>query len=281
MNYLKINRFSHHLQVDFKQLNRICHRLYNDYAPAELANRRNINQCSVSDSISLAILIGKAEIGIESPRRSSRFFSCMSHSRFNRRARMLLLLLYLIRHALNQEIDLSGKLTIVDSFPVPVCQPIRNRRIKIFRGYADIGYKATKKIFYYGFKVHALVSDNGYILNYTVTKASVHDTKEVPELVNNTGLSNQYLLGDEGYIGKKLADQLKQTGYILWTPHCKNMKDAKKHNDNELMAIRRTLDSDFSLLTYYNAENNRTRSLIGFQERLETAILAYCPERFN
>ncbi|NHL84031.1 IS982 family transposase, partial [Lactobacillus helveticus] len=43
--------------------------------------------------------------------------------------------------------------------------------------------------------------------------------------------------------------------------------------------------SDFSLLTYYNAENNRARSLIDFQSRLEIAILAYnlayCLERFN
>ena len=66
------------------------------------------------------------------------------------------------------------------------------------------------------------------------------------------------------------------------------MTGAKKHNDHQLMAIRRTIESDFSLLTYYNAENNRARSLIGligFQSRLEIAILAYnlayCLERFN
>lgn len=63
------------------------------------------------------------------------------------------------------------------------------------------------------------------------------------------------------------------------------MAGAKKHNDRQLMAIRRTIKSDFSLLTYYNAENNRARSLTGFQTRLEIAILtynlAYCLERFN
>ena len=58
---------------------------------------------------------------------------------------MLLPLIYLIRHGLKEEVDLSGDILIIDSFPVPVCQPIRNRRAKIFRGYADTGYKATKK----------------------------------------------------------------------------------------------------------------------------------------
>ena len=66
-------------------------------------------------------------------------------------------------------------------------------------------------------------------------------------------------------------------GYVLWTPYRKNMADAKKHNSHRLMAIRRTIESDFSLLTYYNAENT--------QVRLEVAILAYnlayFLERFN
>jgi len=74
-----------------------------------------------------------------------KFFVGLSHSRFNRRSRQLLPLIYLIRHVLNQEVDLSGKILIIDSFPVPVCQPVRNYRVKIFHDMADIGYKATKK----------------------------------------------------------------------------------------------------------------------------------------
>ena len=198
---------------------------------------------------------------------------------------MLLPLVYLIQHGLNEEVDLSGDILIIGSFPVPVCQPIRNRRAKIFRGYADIGYKATKKIYYYGFKVHAIVSDDGYLLDYIVTKASVHDAKETVESITNAHPDNRYLLGDEGYLGKNLHQRLEQMGYTLWTPYRKNMKNAQKHNKHYLMALRRTIESDFSLLSYYNAENNRARSLAGFQERLEVAILAYnmayCLERFN
>ena len=70
----------------------------------------------------------------------------LSHSRFNRRARQLLPLIYLIRQTLNQEVDLSGKILIIDSFPVPVCQPVRNYRVKIFHDIADIGYKVTKNV---------------------------------------------------------------------------------------------------------------------------------------
>lgn len=91
---------------------------------------------------------------------------------------------------------------IIDSFPVSVCQPVRNYRVKILRDIADIGYKATKKVYYYGFKVHAIVSDDGYLLDYAVTKASVHDAKETAELMTNAHPANHYLLGDEGYPAK-------------------------------------------------------------------------------
>lgn len=285
MNYPKLKHFSHHLQVSFSRLNIICRCLYKLYAPDALKQRRNINRCKISDSSILALLIWQASLGVESQRRFCEKLVNLSHSRFNRRARMLLPLIYLIRHGLNEEVDLSGDILIIDSFPVPVCQPIRNRRAKIFRGYADIGYKATKKIYYYGFKVHAIVSDDGYLLDYIVTKASVHDAKETVELITNAHPDNRYLLGDEGYLGKNLHQRLEQMGYTLWTPYRKNMKNAQKHNKHYLMALRRTIESDFSLLSYYNAENNRARSLAGFQERLEVAILAYnmayCLERFN
>lgn len=185
---------------------------------------------------------------------------------------MLLPLIYQFRYALNEEVELSGHILIIDSFPVPVCQPVRSHQAKIFRGYADIGYKATKQIYYYGFKVHAIVSDDGYLLDYVITKASIYDAKETIELIANVRPKN-------------LHQRLMRMGYLLWKPYRKNMKNARKHNNQYLMALRRSIESDFSLLSYYNAENNRARSLAGFQERLEVAILvyniAYCLERFN
>lgn len=52
------------------------------------------------------------------------------------------------------------------------------------------------------------------------------------------------------------------------------MEDVAKHDRRDLKQIRRTIEINFVLLTYYNAENNRVRNLIGFQERLELTILA-------
>ena len=77
---------------------------------------------------------------------------------------------------MNDQIS-SDTIAIVDSFPLPLCQSVRNHRASIFEGLADIGYNASKHLWFYGFKVHMLVTLSGYILNYIVTSASVHDIK--------------------------------------------------------------------------------------------------------
>ncbi len=81
-----------------------------------------------------------------------------------------------------------------------------------------LAIRQPKKIYYYGFKVHAIVSDDGYLLDYIVTKASVHDAKETVEPITNAHPDNSYLLGDEGYLGKKTASTLRANGlYALDT----------------------------------------------------------------
>ncbi|MBT9052669.1 transposase, partial [Lactobacillus delbrueckii subsp. bulgaricus] len=82
----------------------------------------------------------------------------------------------------------------------------RNRRAKVFEGTANIGYNSTKKFYYYGFKGHFAVSQDGYVLGCVITKASNHDAKEAEELILST---RHFILGDEGYIGKRLHDALK------------------------------------------------------------------------
>ncbi|MGT2736422.1 transposase [Streptococcus orisratti] len=52
---------------------------------------------------------------------------------------------------------------------------MRNTRDKLLEGFADIGYNASKRMWFYTFTVHMAVTESGYILNHIVTPASVHD----------------------------------------------------------------------------------------------------------
>jgi len=119
------------------------------------------------------------------------------------------------RQKLLQLHDIDTEYGIVDSFPIPLCQSVRNFRAKIFRGYADIGYNATKKIHFYGFKAHIKVTLSGYITNYVISQASLSDPVVVTELI--VAGPSQNLLTDVGYVGKDRQNDLRKLGWSLST----------------------------------------------------------------
>lgn len=101
-------------------------------------------------------------------------------------------------------------IVIIDSFPLPLWQPIRNHRTRIFNDLADIGYNASKNLWFYGFKGHMLVTLSDYILNDVVTPDSVHYIRTVDDLLENC--RQPYILADLGYLSRDLKDHLVQRG---------------------------------------------------------------------
>lgn len=69
-------------------------------------------------------------------------------------------LVQLIRKAMSDLIS-PDEIAIIDSFSLPLCQPVRNQRVASFKGLADIGYNVSKHLWFYGFKVHMLVTLSG------------------------------------------------------------------------------------------------------------------------
>ncbi|MDV5972526.1 UNVERIFIED_CONTAM: IS982 family transposase [Streptococcus canis] len=279
MSHLQYTAKSHHLQWNMRQLSKICSQFYQDYCPEDFKHRRNVCLSKVSDQSLLVLLLLQAELGIKSQRhfyRICQLFPCgtlLERSRFNRRARQLIWLVQVIRQAMNTQIS-PNTIVIIDSFPLPLCQSIRNHRVRLFNGIANIGYTASKHMWFYGFKVHMLVTLSGYILNYVVSPASVHDIKAVYELLERC--EQFVILADLGYLNRELKDELKQNGYHLWTPLRQNMEGAKQHNHWKLMAMRRTIETRFSeLCSLFDMERTLARGMTGLQLRIEQIILAY------
>ncbi|HEL2183172.1 TPA: IS982 family transposase [Streptococcus suis] len=278
-SHLQYTAKSHHLQWNVCQLSQICHHFYQNYCPDSFKHWRNVGLAKVSDESLLVLLLLQAELGITSQRHFysiCHLFPCgqlLERSRFNRRSKQLIWLVQLIRKAMSEMLP-SDKLAIIDSFPLPLCQPVRNHRATIFNGLADIGYNASKHLWFYGFKVHMLVTLSGFILNYVVTPASVHDIKVVYELLE--GCKQSVILGDLDYLSSELKKDLEQEGYHLWTPFRKNMTGAEEHNNWKVMAMRRTVETRFSeLCRLFDIEHTLARSLAGLQSRIEQIILAH------
>lgn len=288
LSHLKFKKYIHHFQVSFDHLRYVMKVLLQHFAPLSFLHRRNIKHTHVDDATLLALMLTQIDWGITSQARFCRLLKqlfpqwALERSRFNRRVRQLLPILQCLRRCLTKRCEYSD-LAIIDSFPVPLCQSVRNQRVRIFQPIANIGYNATKGVWFYGFKVHVVMEADGLILNYVVTKASVHDTREALELIH--GCPCPTVIADVGYVGKRLVQAFRQAGYQLWTPFRSNMQGAKQHNSRQLKKLRRRIESCFSSLNElqveHNTEHNTSRTCSGFQTRLELIILLYNLQRMR
>lgn len=285
MNHLHYTAKHHHLQYSMTQLKVICSYYYRHYAPKELTQRRNVHYCKVNDDTILVLLVLQAELGIKSQRRFYQLCQVflvttgLERTRFYRRARYLIPLLKRIHQGMTSQFH-QDDIVIMDSFPIPVCCPARHYKVCIFRDQATISYNPSKKMWFYGFKAHMLVTLSGFIVNYVVTPASVHDRQVAEDLLENTPFP--IVLADLGYLSQVLKQHLTQRGYHFWTPLRRNMANAKKHNHWKLKAERRTIETRFSgLCSEFDIERPLARSLKGLELWLEQAIFAYNLRFFN
>lgn len=93
--------------------------------------------------------------------------------------------------------------SFIDSTQLSVCH---NRRIgshKVMAGFAARG--KSRVDWFYGFKLHLVVNDQGELLGVKITAGNVDDRDPVPELAQ--ALFGK-LFGDRGYISQALFDQL-------------------------------------------------------------------------
>ena len=96
----------------------------------------------------------------------------------------------------------TSKTHIVDSAPIVVAKGSRSSRAKTAFELADKGYCASKKIWYYGVKIHILAEERLHSLpiprKILVTKASEHDLNAAKTMLKDA--ENIEVLADKAYI---------------------------------------------------------------------------------
>jgi hypothetical protein len=98
---------------------------------------------------------------------------------------------------------------IIDSFPVQVCKNIRIRRSKIVKGESFRGYNASKREYFYGFKVHMICTGQGIAVDFMITPASTHDNKAL-QMMNINLPPKSDLYADSAYLNAEIKDLLEE-----------------------------------------------------------------------
>lgn len=180
-------------------------------------------------------------------------------------------LLPLCQFLLSNKGACSG-VSFVDSLIIAVCH---NRRIganKVFKGVAKRGKSSVG--WFYGFKLHLVINDQGEILAFRLTPANVDDRVPVPQLTKD--LFGK-LIGDRGYISQQLFELLFEQGIQLITRIKSNMKNKLISMFDKLLTRKRAIIESVNdqLKNISQIEHSRHRSLPNFLVNIVAALLAY------
>ena len=175
-------------------------------------------------------------------------------------------------------IKLNGsQIYSVDSFPVEICQIQREKRSRLWRDIKLKGYNASKKRYFYGFKVHMVVTTNQEPISVYISQGSLHDLKASYNFLPNLP-KNSILIGDKAYISKDLKSLLADLGITLSALNRKNMKKDPEHKIKR--KLRKGVETAFSIITAKFGKYIRATSICGFLVKLKLFILAYSIDMF-
>ena len=160
----------------------------------------------------------------------------------------------------------------VDSTPIAVCHNKRIARNRVFVGAAKRGRSSMG--WFYGFKLHLIVNDQGELLAMQLTPGNTDDRKPLPQM---TRALWGKLVGDRGYISQPLFEQLFAKGLQLITPLRKNMRNRLVVLEDRLLTRKRSLIETINdqLKNVSQIVHSRHRSPINFLVNLTAGLIAY------
>jgi IS5 family transposase len=205
--------------------------------------------------------------------------SMLSKSRFNRRLHSIpvevwqsfLELLAQIAHSSN-----PLKTYLIDSFPVPVCCNIRIKRCQIYQEEQFRGWNESKKEYFYGLKVHLLISETGIPVEFLLSPGNYSDTSSLYDFPFNLP-EGAYVHGGKAYNAYEMEDQLDEEKQIHLRPIRK--KNSQRNYDfsfaQGIRYIRKRIESTFSCIQQWFPKHIHAVTHRGFELKILLFVLTY------
>jgi IS5 family transposase len=169
--------------------------------------------------------------------------------------------------ATTQRLNGSAAFYLMDAKPLPVCHPVRHRRVRLLRE-EGAWFGKTSKGWFFGFKLHVLRHMDGRIVNLVLTPGNWDD--RAPLLALLEGVEGGVTLGDLGYRGKQRAEEWsEEVGMLVLTradaPETKHL----------LAPVRQGIETSFSQLWYKFLDRVFSRSGRGLWNTVQLKVIYY------
>jgi hypothetical protein len=131
------------------------------------------------------------------------------------------------------------EVSLIDSFPVPVCRFARAYRCRSLAEESAFGYDEMAKQTFYGLRAHLRVCWPGVIVEMDLAPANIPDLAVAEELLEG---AQGWALGDRNYHSPDLAQRFGQEGLHLLAPY-KFKKKEKEPWPRALTQKRRRIET--------------------------------------
>ena len=191
---------------------------------------------------------------------------------YNRFVELMPAALYPLCLYLQQRLGDPTGIAFIDSTPLPVCHNRRINRHKLFAGIA--ARSRTSMGWFYGFKLHLIVNDQGELLTFYLTPGNVDDRQPVPHMTHQLWGK---LFADKGYISKALFNELYERGLQLITGIRKNMQNRLMPLMDKVLLRKRAIIETINdqLKNISQIAHTRHRSVNNFLVNLVAGLIAY------
>ena len=255
---------------------------YQQYAPKLLAGKAG-KKPLFSDSEVITLSLAQHWLGKKEEREYLRFVRnnflplfprLVSQGQFNRRARNLCWLINQMRQHLVRQMDIAqSPCQLIDGTPVQVRHWRRFGKGHLLLPEAALGHCAAKKETFYGFRLLAVTTLDGIIIEWDLFAANTDEREGALALLSDS--RNLSVLGDKGFLDRRRQAVLsEEQGLLLLTPKRKNQYAQNSPAWDALMnRTRRLIETTFAQAkSTFGLEKPGARSVWGILSRIIAKI---------
>jgi len=201
----------------------------------------------------------------------------VSKSRFSRRLHRIkeIFLVFFNLFAQTWKTLNTEAIYIIDSLPIAVCDNIRIRRSKIYSHEDFRGYQASKKRYFYGLKIHLMVTQDGQPVECFLTPGGCGDVDALKYYAYALP-DGSIIYADKAYNDYEIEDLLKEVDQIQLLPmRKKNSKRAVSPSISFVQSYyRKRVETAGSLIVQLLPKSIHAVTSQGFELKVALFVIA-------
>jgi hypothetical protein len=260
--------------------------LYAEIAPPALRERPRHERIEMTDSEVLTLSVIQEALSMDSEASFLRFVArehghlfprLLARDRYSRRRRALTGVALALFRRLADAFEARARWLVVDSAPVETAAFVRSQSAGVSMPEAAYGYIPSKKRYFFGFRLHLVVTDEGAISDFALCPANVDERTVAREVLRR--FDGRDVLGDNGYSGEAMQEAAGRAGYSL-SVSPKPSQRPKARDEARwrrwLRSKRDLVETVFGMLAdQFKLETTRALSLRGLQTRVAAKVLGF------